>query len=71
MGRTRLATRAELDPDNVQSAVKTALVETDKSNEIIDSQTHTVRELQKLNDQMEEVTDEQVEDHDLPNIPQE
>lgn len=62
MGRTRLATREELDPATVQNAVKTAIVETDKSNELIDSQNDNVRELRRLNDQMEDVTDQEIHD---------
>lgn len=62
MGRTRLATREELDPTNVQAALKTAIVETDKSNIIIDNQQTNVRELQRLNDQLEEVTNQEIND---------
>ena len=62
MGRTRLVSRENLDPDSVQAAVKTALVETDKTNELIDSQKDNVRELQRLNDQMEDITDAEVHD---------
>ena len=70
MGRTRLASRENLDPDSVTSSVKTAIQETDKRTEILDNQTNTVRELQKLNNQMEDVTDKIVEDHDIANLPQ-